>query len=46
MAATSPYIDDLYGKTVLDVGCNSGYHLWRMVGAGARLAVGIDPAWR
>ncbi|MDF7671569.1 tRNA 5-methoxyuridine(34)/uridine 5-oxyacetic acid(34) synthase CmoB [Orbaceae bacterium ESL0721] len=38
-----PYIDDLYGKTVLDVGCNSGYHLWRMVGAGARLAVGIDP---
>ncbi|MDF7667639.1 tRNA 5-methoxyuridine(34)/uridine 5-oxyacetic acid(34) synthase CmoB [Orbaceae bacterium ESL0727] len=38
-----PHIDDLTGKTVLDVGCNSGYHLWRMVGAGAKLAVGIDP---
>ena len=37
------HIDSLEGKTVLDVGCNSGYHLWRMVGAGAKLAVGIDP---
>lgn len=37
------HIDCLEGKTVLDVGCNSGYHLWRMVGAGAKLAVGIDP---
>ena len=38
-----PHINNLAGKTVLDVGCNSGYHLWRMVGAGAKLAVGIDP---
>lgn len=37
------HIDNLEGRTVLDVGCNSGYHLWRMVGAGAKLAVGIDP---
>lgn len=37
------HIDNLEGKTVLDVGCNSGYHLWRMIGAGAKLAVGIDP---
>ncbi|MCX8642496.1 MULTISPECIES: tRNA 5-methoxyuridine(34)/uridine 5-oxyacetic acid(34) synthase CmoB [unclassified Gilliamella] len=37
------HIDTLEGKTVLDVGCNSGYHLWRMIGAGAKLAVGIDP---
>ena len=37
------HLEDLQGKTVLDVGCNSGYHLWRMVGAGAKLAVGIDP---
>lgn len=39
----APHLDDLAGKTVLDVGCNSGYYLWRMVGAGAKLAVGIDP---
>ncbi len=24
------------------MGCGSGYHLWRMIGAGAHLAVGID----
>ncbi|WP_127958400.1 tRNA 5-methoxyuridine(34)/uridine 5-oxyacetic acid(34) synthase CmoB [Serratia microhaemolytica] len=38
-----PHIAPLTGRTVLDVGCGSGYHLWRMVGAGADLAVGIDP---
>ena len=38
-----PHINNLEGQTVLDVGCNSGYHLWRMVGVGAKLAVGIDP---
>ncbi len=36
-------ITPLTGRTVLDVGCGSGYHLWRMLGAGAALAVGIDP---
>ena len=38
-----PHINNLEGQTVLDVGCNSGYHLWRMIGAGTKLAVGIDP---
>ncbi|WP_044173660.1 tRNA 5-methoxyuridine(34)/uridine 5-oxyacetic acid(34) synthase CmoB [Phytobacter massiliensis] len=38
-----PHLSDLNGRTILDVGCGSGYHLWRMVGAGAKLAVGIDP---
>jgi tRNA (mo5U34)-methyltransferase len=37
------HIEPLRGKTVLDVGCGSGYHCWRMAGAGARLTVGIDP---
>ena len=36
-------ISPLQGRTILDVGCGSGYHLWRMLGAGARLALGIDP---
>ena len=37
------HIQALHGRNVLDVGCGSGYHLWRMREAGARLAVGIDP---
>lgn len=36
---------DLEGKTVLDVGCANGYFGWRMLGAGARSVVGIDPGW-
>ncbi|MDX1679067.1 tRNA 5-methoxyuridine(34)/uridine 5-oxyacetic acid(34) synthase CmoB [Arsukibacterium sp.] len=39
-----PHISPLTGRTVLDVGCGSGYHLWRMRGAGARFVVGIDPS--
>ncbi len=37
------HIKPLTGKTVLDIGCGSGYHTWRMAGGGAKLAVGIDP---
>ncbi len=38
-----PFIADLSGRTVLDVGCGSGYHCWRMRAAGAATVVGIDP---
>ncbi|NDL62572.1 tRNA 5-methoxyuridine(34)/uridine 5-oxyacetic acid(34) synthase CmoB [Acerihabitans arboris] len=38
-----PHISPLAGRIILDVGCGSGYHLWRTIGAGAQLAVGIDP---
>ena len=38
-----PHLADLTGRRVLDVGCGSGYHCWRMWGAGAREVVGIDP---
>lgn len=34
----------LAGCTVLDVGCGSGYHLWRMRGMGARRVLGIEPS--
>ena len=37
------HISDLSDKYVLDVGCGSGYHLWRMRGAGAKFVVGVDP---
>lgn len=38
-----PHISELSGRHVLDVGCGSGYHLWRMREAGASLVLGIDP---
>lgn len=36
-------IAPLAGRKVLDIGCGSGYHCWRMRGAGAELVIGIDP---
>lgn len=39
----SPYLSDLTGRRILDVGCGSGYHCWRMLGEGAGRVVGIDP---
>lgn len=40
------HIAPLGGKQVLDVGTGSGYHLWRMLGAGAAYAVGVEPTLR
>lgn len=40
----SPHIASLENRKVLDIGCGNGYHLWRMLGEGARLAVGVDPS--
>ena len=36
-------IQPLQDRLVLDVGCGNGYHGWRMLGAGARQVIGIDP---
>ena len=36
-------IAPLAGRLVLDVGCGSGYHALRMLGAGAARVIGIDP---
>jgi tRNA (mo5U34)-methyltransferase len=38
-----PSLQPLEGRRVLDVGCGSGYHCWRMLGAGAAEVIGIDP---
>ncbi|WP_241609379.1 tRNA 5-methoxyuridine(34)/uridine 5-oxyacetic acid(34) synthase CmoB [Rosenbergiella australiborealis] len=38
-----PHISPLKDRLVLDVGCGSGYHMWRMIGQGAKMVVGIDP---
>ena len=36
---------DFSGKHVLDVGCGNGYYLYRTLGAGAKMALGLDPSW-
>lgn len=33
----------LEGRLILDVGCGNGYYALRMLGAGARAVIGIDP---
>jgi len=38
-----PHITSLKDRSVLDVGCGSGYHMWRMLGEGASKVIGIDP---
>ena len=37
------HLAPLAGRRVLDIGCGSGYHCWRMRGAGAELVVGMEP---
>lgn len=38
------HLSPMHGRTILDVGCGSGYHMWRMLGAGAKRVVGVDPS--
>lgn len=42
----APHISDLRHRMVLDVGCGTGYHCWRMLGQGADYVLGIDPSMR
>ncbi len=42
-ARLQDHIAPLKSRLVLDVGCGNGYHCWRMLGAGARAVIGIDP---
>jgi tRNA (mo5U34)-methyltransferase len=37
------HISPLRNRVILDVGCGSGYHAWRMLGEQARQVIGIDP---
>ncbi|RDE22734.1 tRNA 5-methoxyuridine(34)/uridine 5-oxyacetic acid(34) synthase CmoB [Motiliproteus coralliicola] len=39
-------IAPLHNRNVLDIGCGNGYHCWRMLAAGARRVIGIDPSWK
>lgn len=38
------HIGDLAHRRVLDVGSGNGYYVWRMLGAGADVVIGIDPS--
>jgi tRNA (mo5U34)-methyltransferase len=40
------HISPLAHRMVLDVGCGNGYHCWRMLGAGAKTVIGVDPMLR
>lgn len=42
----APHLSDLRGRKVLDVGGGSGYHAWRLAGAGAEFTLCIDPSPR
>ena len=39
----APHLQDIDGALVCDVGCGNGYYGWRLLGAGARQVIGIDP---
>jgi len=39
-----PHIKSLENRHVLDVGCGSGYHMWRMLGQNPKMVVGADPS--
>lgn len=42
-ARISKHIQNLEHKHILDVGCGNGYYMLRMLGAGAKQVVGLDP---
>ena len=42
-ARVAPALGDMSGERVLDIGCGNGYFGWRMLAAGAREVIGIDP---
>lgn len=39
-----PHLKPLTGRRILDIGCGSGYHVWRMASEDAELVVGVDPS--
>ncbi|WP_201557978.1 tRNA 5-methoxyuridine(34)/uridine 5-oxyacetic acid(34) synthase CmoB [Psychrobacter sp. 72-O-c] len=40
----APHLGNLKGRRILDVGGGSGYHGWRMTGAGADCVIIVDPS--
>ncbi len=42
-ARVAPALGDLSGERILDIGCGNGYFGWRMLAAGAKEVIGVDP---
>lgn len=40
----APQLSSLEGRRVLDVGCNNGYYMFRMLASRPELVLGIDPS--
>ena len=40
-----PFLPSLVDKRILDVGTGNGYHLFRLLGAGAHTVLGVEPYW-
>ena len=41
-----PFLPNLEGKIVLDIGCNNGQFLFRLLPLGPKIVLGIDPMFR
>ncbi len=39
----APHLPNLTGQRILDVGSGNGYFGWRLLGAGAKAVLGVDP---
>ena len=39
----APHLPVLTGQRILDVGCGNGYFGWRLLAAGAKAVLGVDP---
>ncbi|UDG80379.1 tRNA 5-methoxyuridine(34)/uridine 5-oxyacetic acid(34) synthase CmoB [Candidatus Annandia pinicola] len=37
-----PYVKNIKKDLVLDIGCNNGYYMWRMLGMGSKIIIGIE----
>ncbi|TQR61417.1 tRNA 5-methoxyuridine(34)/uridine 5-oxyacetic acid(34) synthase CmoB [Campylobacter troglodytis] len=41
-----PYLNEIQGKVVADVGCNNGYYMFKMLEFSPKKLVGFDPSMR
>jgi len=44
--ALAPHLPDLKNKKILDIGCNNGYFMFRMLNQNPEFVLGIDPVVR